>query len=248
MNFTKIQPQQLQLPTFFSNSGDLVFSDLVTGLRVNLSRDLVGNFDITGGLTVNSRGFLQTDTTLDFDPNSGMLVGGTNTTVTGQYNFVVNGDNNTVNGQNNTVLFSTNSTFEDDSSKNVLIGCDTVTFASGVTGSVLMGDDTAIRTVNQSRKLIIDFASGQRFINDTVFEDNVDVSGSATFNGSTIFQNNVDITGNLTVSGNKVTRFLDITGTSGANTIIENDNIASGAGVLRIKVGSKIFTVSGSYA
>jgi hypothetical protein len=158
------------------------------------------------------------------------LVGGTNTTVTGQYNFVVNGNNNTVNGQNNTVLFSTNSTFEDYSNKNVLIGCDTITFASGVTGSVLMGDDTAIRTVNQSRKLIIDFASGQRFINDTVFEDNV------------------DITGNLTVSGNKVTRFLDITGASGANTIIENDNIASGDGVLRIKVGSKIFTVSGSYA
>ena len=248
MNFTKIQPQQLQLPTFFSNSGDLVFSDLVTGLRVNLSRDLVGNFDITGGLTVNSRGLLQTDTTLDFDPNSGMLVGGTNSTVTGQYNFVVNGDNNTVNGQNNTVLFSTNSTFEDDSSKNVLIGCDTVTFASGVVGSALMGDDTAIRTVNQSRKLIIDFASGQRFINDTVFEDNIDVSGIATFNGSAIFQDNVNITGNLTISGNKVTRFLDITGASGANTIIENDNIASGDGVLRIKVGSKIFTVSGSYA
>jgi hypothetical protein len=226
----------------------LVFSDLVTGLRVNLSRDLVGNFDITGGLTVNSRGLLQTDTTLDFDPNSGMLVGGTNSTVTGQYNFVVNGDNNTVNGQNNTVLFSTNSTFEDDSSKNVLIGCDTVTFASGVVGSALMGDDTAIRTVNQSRKLIIDFASGQRFINDTVFEDNIDVSGIAIFNGSAIFQDNVNITGNLTISGNKVTRFLDITGASGANTIIENDNIASGDGVLRIKVGSKIFTVSGSYA
>ena len=248
MNFTKIQPQQLQLPTFFSNSGDLVFSDLVTGLRVNLSRDLVGNFDIDGGLTVNSKDILQTDTTLGFNPNSGMLVGGTNSTVTGQYNFVVNGDNNTVNGQNNTVLFSTNSTFEDDSSKNVLIGCDTVTFASGVVGSALMGDDTAIRTVNQSRKLIIDFASGQRFINDTVFEDNVDVSGIATFNGSAIFQDNVNITGNLTISGNKVTRFLDITGASGANTIIENDNIASGDGVLRIKVGSKIFTVSGSYA
>lgn len=230
MNFTKIQPQQLQLPTFFSNSGDLVFSDLVTGFRANLSRNLTGNFDITGSLTVNSRGFLQTDSTLSFDASSGMLVGGTNTTVTGQYNFVVNGDSNTVNGQNNTVLFSTNSTFADDSSKNILIGGDTISFVSGVTGSALMGDDTAIRTVNQSRKLIIDFASGQRFINDTVFEDNV------------------DITGNLTISGNKVTRFLDITGASGANTIIENDSIASGDGVLRVRVGSKIFTVSGSYA
>ena len=230
MNFTKIQPQQLQLPTFFSNSGDLVFSDLVTGFRVNLSRNLTGNFDITGSLTVNSRNFLQTDSTLSFDPSSGMLAGGINSTVTGQYNFVVNGDGNTVNGQNNTVVFSTNSTFADDSSKNILIGGDTISFVSGVTGSALMGDDTAIRTVNQSRKLIIDFASGQRFINDTVFEDNV------------------DITGNLTISGNKVTRFLDITGASGANTIIENDNIASGNGVLRIKVGSKIFTVSGSYA
>ena len=195
------------MPTFFSNSGDLIFSDLVTGLRVNLSRNLTGNFDITGDLTLNSRSFLQTDSTLSFDPNSGMLLGGTNTAVSGEYNFVVNGQNNTVRGSNNTVLFSIDSEFEDGCDKNILIGGDTITFVSGVTGSVLIADDRSIRTVDQSHKLIIDFQSGQRFINNTVFETN------------TVFENNIDVTGNADVGGDftviGVADFQDDFGVSG---------------------------------
>lgn len=195
------------MPTFFSNSGDLIFSDLVTGLRVNLSRNLTGNFDITGDLTLNSRSFLQPDSTLSFDSNSGMLLGGTNTAVSGEYNFVVNGQNNTVSGSNNTVLFSIDSEFEDGCDKNILIGGDTITFVSGVTGSVLIADDRSIRAVDQSNKLIIDFQSGQRFINDTVFETNIDVTGNAIFNGT------ADVGGNFTVSG--VADFEDDFGVSG---------------------------------
>ena len=177
-----------------------------------------------------------------------MLIGGTNTTVAGEYNFVVNGDSNTVSGQNNTVLFSSNSTFADDCGKNILIGGDTISFVSGVTGSALMGDDTAVRTVNQSRKLIVDFASGQRFINDTIFETNIDVTGNATFNGTTAFEDDVTVSGNLTVSGDHLTRFLDVTGISGAGSIIENDgDTSAGQGLIVFDLGGQKIRVTGEY-
>jgi hypothetical protein len=231
MNFTKIQPQQLQLPTFFSNSGDLVFSDLVTGFRVNLSRNLAGDFVFQDSITINGFIPLLIDDSLIFNTASGsMVIGGQNNIVSGELNIVVGGSGNNLYGDNNVILHAGDSNFPTGASNNTLIAGNTVTFNSGVTGSTFIGDSTAIATVDQSKKLIIDFASGHRFLNATTFEADVGV------------------TGNLTISGNKVARFLDITGASGANTIIENDNIAVGNGVLRIRVGSKIFTVSGSYA
>lgn len=228
--FNKIQPEQLQLPTFFSASGDFLLSDLNTGFKIELKRDLVGDFDFSGNLTVNNNQVLTTASSTVFNGNSGMLIGGTNNTIGGEYNVVINGNNNTIYGEDNTILFSDNSTFETGSQQNMLIGGNTVTFESGVVGSTVMGDDTAIRTVDQSRKLILDFASGQRFINDTVFEDDVTVSG------------------NLTISGDRVTRFLDVTGISGAGSIIENDGSTSvGQGIIVFDLGGKKIRVTGQY-
>jgi|11BtaG_2_1085332.scaffolds.fasta_scaffold00035_11 hypothetical protein len=228
--FNKIQPEQLQLPTFFSASGDFLLSDLNTGFKIELKRDLVGDFDFSGNLTVNNSQVLTTASSTVFNSNSGMLIGGTNNTIGGEYNVVINGNNNTIYGEDNTILFSDNSTFETGSQQNMLIGGNTVTFESGVVGSTMMGDDTAIRTVDQSRKLILDFASGQRFINDTVFEDDVTVSG------------------NLTISGDRVTRFLDVTGISGAGSIIENDGSTSvGQGIIVFDLGGKKIRVTGQY-
>ena len=47
MAFTKIQPQQLQLPTFTSPSGDFSFTDLSTGVQINLDRTITGPMIIT---------------------------------------------------------------------------------------------------------------------------------------------------------------------------------------------------------
>ena len=47
MAFTKIQPQQLQLPTFTSPSGDFSFTDLSTGIQINLDRTITGPMVIT---------------------------------------------------------------------------------------------------------------------------------------------------------------------------------------------------------
>ena len=44
MAFNKIQPEQLQLPTFYSDSGDISISQGTTGVQLNLSRILEGSF------------------------------------------------------------------------------------------------------------------------------------------------------------------------------------------------------------
>ena len=48
MAFNKIQPEQIQLATFFSNSGDIAINQTDTGVRLNLSRGITGNFNFSG--------------------------------------------------------------------------------------------------------------------------------------------------------------------------------------------------------
>ena len=47
MAFNKIQPEQIQLATFFSNSGDIAINQTDTGVRLNLSRGITGNFNFS---------------------------------------------------------------------------------------------------------------------------------------------------------------------------------------------------------
>ena len=48
MAFNKIQPEQIQLATFFSSSGDIDVNQTDTGVRLNLSREITGDFALTG--------------------------------------------------------------------------------------------------------------------------------------------------------------------------------------------------------
>ena len=40
MAFNKIQPEQIQMPTFFSDSGDLNITQTDTGVQINVSKNL----------------------------------------------------------------------------------------------------------------------------------------------------------------------------------------------------------------
>ena len=55
MAFNKIQPEQIQLHTFFSDSGDLRFTQTNTGVKVNLSRNITGDFNFTGQFKTNGK-------------------------------------------------------------------------------------------------------------------------------------------------------------------------------------------------
>jgi len=223
MNFNKIQPQQLQMPTFFSNSGDLAFTDLTTGFKVELSRFLTGDFNISGDLTINFRNIPQMSPSIVFDRDSGMLVGGTNSTISGEGNFVVNGDGNSIGGEDNTILFSKDSSFEPFSSSNVLIGGNTVTFPSGVTGSMMLGDNNAIKTIEESNTLYVEFDSGMQVNCDTSF------------------------TGNVTISGNPVVTSSTLTGASGDGVFLQEDGVTNTGqtGDLLINIGDKQLRVTG---
>ena len=230
-DYTKIQPEQIQLPTFFSESGDLLFSDLTTGFKIELNRNLTGDFNINGGLTVNDNSFALIDSSITYNiDNGGMLLGGKNNTVSGQFNILTMGSGNNMFGSSNAIFNASDSTINSGADFNTLLAGNTIDFSSGVTGSAYIGDDTSAFNVNQSKKFIINFASGQRFLTETLFEDNVDV------------------TGDLMISGNRVARFLDITGISGANTIIENDGTTTmGTGLIVLNLGGKKIRVIAEY-
>ncbi len=232
MNFTKIQPEQIQLPTFFSDSGDFMLSDLSTGFKIELNRSLSGNFDFLGQLHVNGSTPLFINDTVFYNTGDGsMVIGGNNNVVSGNFNIVCGGSGNVLYGSSNTVLYGVDSIFDSGCLYNTLICGNSVNFVSGATGSAFIGDNVSAYTVNQNNVLIIDFASGQRFLKKSLFEADVDV------------------TGNLLISGNSVPRFLDVTGTSGAGALIQVDGVTtSGSGVLFFKVGNKTISVTGSYA
>ena len=92
MSFTKIQPQQLQMPTFFSDSGDFTFSDQITGYKANLNRNLTGDFNFGGTILFNSKRPVVLDDSVLFDTGFGnMDIGGFDNTISGTYSSIIGG-------------------------------------------------------------------------------------------------------------------------------------------------------------
>ena len=118
MAFNKIQPEQLQLPTFYSDSGDISISQGTTGVQLNLSRILEGSFYFTGDLQLNKCPVLAGGVT------------GSNTYKPSSGNFVINGVSNTITGSNNTIINSTNTTIS--GIDNVSVNGFSQDFGSGV--------------------------------------------------------------------------------------------------------------------
>ncbi len=63
MAFTKIQPQQLQLPTFTSPSVIFHLLTFQLGVQINLDRELGGVVNFTHGATVKTRPIITTAST-----------------------------------------------------------------------------------------------------------------------------------------------------------------------------------------
>ena len=51
--YNKIQPEQIEIHTFSSPSGSISFTKGSNYIYGNLSNNLTGNFNITGGLIIN---------------------------------------------------------------------------------------------------------------------------------------------------------------------------------------------------
>lgn len=180
MAFTKIQPQQLQLPTFTSPSGDFSFSDLSTGIEINLSRSISGPININD-LTVGSSEVLKLPSSSSVSSTS-VVLAGTNNTVTGTNNVVINGSSNSeISGSFNVLINGTSVDFGASGQNNTIIAGDTASFSDKVTGSVILADHETTINNDTNHSLIVSFASGVTFENgDVQFNDDVQ------FNGDTV--------------------------------------------------------------
>ena len=198
MAFTKIQPQQLQLPTFTSPSGDLSFTDLSTGVQINLDRTITGPMVITELRTSAERTILTVADNNSFSESS-ICIAGLNNVVSGDNNVLLNGRSTTeFSGVFNTLVNGESVNFGASGQKNTILGGNGVSFGDQVTGSVILADHETAISNNTNHSLVVSFGSGVTFQNgdvqfngDTTYFNShfsVDASHSGVFNGNTRFE------------------------------------------------------------
>ena len=198
MAFNKIQPEQIQLATFFSDSGDFHIAQTDTGVQMNLSKDLTGDFSFTGSLSTNGRsvfGLANTGNNFFLTDNNTILVNGANTQIRGTGNSAFLADGSQISGLNNVALNVNSANFIGSSAgvaaRNTAIHGRGISFPLGVTGSAVMKDFSASSQVaNQNHSLFVKFESGHFF-----------EGGQSLFNKSVSFGQSGIISGNLQVIG-----------------------------------------------
>lgn len=196
MAFNKIQPEQIQMPTFFSDSGDLNISQVSdTGVQINVSRGLTGDFSFSGQLLTDGREVFGMPNNIDsntFDSKSGnLLFKGINTEIGADANsngnlalYSINGD---ISGLRNVVVRGSNVTFNTGSQDNTVLAGNTITFAKEATGCVAIKDSlsTSALVVTDDNTLNINFQSGT-YINagNTYVGESLSVQSSGIISGS----------------------------------------------------------------
>jgi len=225
MAFNKIQPEQIQLHTFFSDSGDLNIVQSNTGVKMNLSRNLTGDFSFTGDLSNNGRRVAQLASTENniFDPDKGnFLFLGSNTDIgdgANDYdNFAISSNNSSISGINNAVFRANAITFNAGSQENVCLAGHGITFSPTATGNTVLKDDLSSTslTVTTQHSFHAQFASGYFFnggdvnidnsliVEDSgIFKGTLDVLSDAILSGSTIVNEEL-LNGERTITGTQV--------------------------------------------
>lgn len=198
MAFTKIQPQQVQLATFLSPSGDLTFTDNVTGVSANLSRSLAGNFDFTDSLTISSSEVI-TSAPSNNSTSSSIALGGVSNVVSGSNNVLVNGTANTqFSGNYNVLVNGTLNDFGASGQNNTILAGRQCSFDDKVTGAVILADHETTLANNVNHSLTVGFSSGVTFrAGDVEFDSHLKVNA----NHSGILSGNVHVGGTLDVTG-----------------------------------------------
>ena len=204
MAFNKIQPEQVQQPTFFSDSGDLNISQTDTGIQLNVSKNLTGNFSFTGDLLTNSKpvfGLAQTGNNFFIQANDTTLFHGTNTQIRGTGNMALMARASQISGLDNSALNVTSLGMLGDESSvatsNTAICGRGITFAKNVTGSVVLKDFTSSsQFANTNHTYYSNFESGHFFEGGDAHFDK-----SVSFGESGIFSGNLNVIGGAVLSG-----------------------------------------------
>jgi hypothetical protein len=209
MAFTKIQPQQVQLATFLSPSGDLTFTDNVTGVSANLSRSLAGDFNFTDSLTISSSEVI-TSAASNSSTSSSIALGGTSNVVSGSNNVLVNGTANTqFSGNYNVLVNGTLNDFGASGQNNTILAGRQCSFDDKVTGAVILADHETTLANNVNHSLTVGFSSGVTFrAGDVEFDSHLKVnanhsgilSGNVHVGGTAYFNNDVTVGAPMTVT------------------------------------------------
>jgi hypothetical protein len=215
MAFKKIQPEQLQMPTFFSNLGDIVIGQQDTGIRLNLSRGQTGDYNFTGSLTLNTGPILAlADTSTNFynpSPSGTFVLNGANNVITNcTDSIILNGVANTMEGTKHVSLNGSNQTFGTDSNACTSIGSNGI-FPLLTTGATILTDSTS-RTVTArgSDSLSFQFSGGAYIETENSYNINSNVFLDA--NSSGIFSGGVNFFGDTFLTGFAVATRHDVTG------------------------------------
>jgi len=205
MAFNKIQPEQIQLATFFSDSGDIRIGQLDTGVKLNISRGLTGDFAFTGQLLTNGKsvfGLANTGNN-NFNVDSGnLLFQGTDTDLADGpndgFNVAIIANNSEVSGKNNLIINGYNADFQTGTQQNTAIGKN-ITFTQTATGCVAIKDTKSASslTVSEPNTMHLQFDSG------FFFEDgDVNVAANLKSDNSGVFSGNLEVLGSSFIRGN----------------------------------------------
>lgn len=239
--YYKIQPEQIQLHSFSSPSGDLVFETGSNYVYANIARYLIGDFEINGGLSINGQAIKSIDGTNSTTGTNCFILGGTYNSATGSKNVILNGSSNTIYGTGNTVVNGYNSSSDADSSNNTLLAGSAASFGSGVKGAVILKDFGAYAAAdNGNETLTISFVSGVYFQKGKIILKDTDFHLSNLSSG--FFSGDCDFLGGFTKNGVGVATTGDLSTTSG----ILNIKIADTGSSLYTLITGDYSTLSGS--
>jgi hypothetical protein len=200
--YNKIQPEQIEIHTFSSPSGDIFFQQGTNYVHGNLNRSLAGNFSITGGLTLNGSKVYTTDSSNIFGDVRNVILGGQNNRIIGTGNAIINSINSNVSGFQNLDLNCDGSIFEKGSRFCTVLAGKNSIINENISGSVIISDitnDTII--ADTSNKLYINFENGIDIAGNVVVNDDLLINDNAGLyldqNSSGIFSGNVGFFGDL---------------------------------------------------
>ena len=218
MPYNKIQPEQIQLATFFSDKGDILINQTDTGVKVNLSPTLTGSFAITGSLSVDGKatfGLPNTGTNF-FNIDSGnILIEGTDTQIgdgpNDGFNVAIKANDSTISGYNNAIIHGYGATFATGSQENTLLAGRNATFQTSNTGVVVITDTLSSNAISPvvEQSLYISCSSGHYFgEGKNYFSDHVMLDETS----SGIFSGNLEILGEGTLTGEEIITNRQMTG------------------------------------
>ena len=189
MAFNKIQPQQIQLPTFFSESGNLSFTDNSTGVTVELNETINGG-PINFVQGVKSQGsfpiFNSPNTTIHGSTNHSFGSSGASE-LSGAHNVVVGGSPDLVSGELNVIVNNLGIDMGNFSKSNTVIGGGNVTIDNSITGSVGLFASDFSPNMNQNQAIFIGAANGVQIASPTTFSSTTTHQGASTFSAAATF-------------------------------------------------------------